>query len=84
MGVSPEMKWIEIGFESLFWKIKLRWQRAKLFFGPEWNNFSQACKLGIDDKCIFTNSAENMKFEVAVYHKDKSDDVYKEGKYPST
>ena len=80
IGLSPEMNWIEIGFEKLFWKMKLQWHRAGLLFGPEWNKFCKSCKLAIDDRCIFTTCTHEGQCKVAVYHKEKSKEVYKEGR----
>ncbi|WOH15091.1 hypothetical protein DCAR_0934628 [Daucus carota subsp. sativus] len=78
-GVDEETEWIKLGFKKYVWKIKLHWKRNRLLFGSQWNRFATASELRNGDKCILVGTADEERFEVAIFHKEQFHAVYKSG-----
>ena len=81
IGLDEESDWLKLGFKNYVWKIKLHWNRSRLLFGNEWNVFATASELKHGDKCILVGTAEEERFEAAIFHKEQFNAVYKSGNF---
>ncbi|KAK1361631.1 hypothetical protein POM88_046105 [Heracleum sosnowskyi] len=63
------MTWVEIGYKSLMWKIKLKWKNGTLIFYKGWYDFVKAGKLRNGDICVFQSTQHPQKFQVAVFER---------------
>ncbi|KAK1388622.1 hypothetical protein POM88_016800 [Heracleum sosnowskyi] len=66
------MTWLEIGFNFLKWKIKLRWKNGKVSFYKGWYDFARAGKLLHGDICVFQRIEHPQIFEVAIFARRNS------------
>ncbi|KAK1356507.1 hypothetical protein POM88_049763 [Heracleum sosnowskyi] len=68
-SLNDSMKWVEIGYKNLFWKIKIKWRDGTLLLHWKWYDFAKAGKLCCGDICVFQKTSHSQKFEVSVFEK---------------
>ncbi|KAK1363373.1 hypothetical protein POM88_038934 [Heracleum sosnowskyi] len=72
LRLNDTMTWLEIGFNFLKWKIKLRWKNGKVTFYKGWYDFARAEKLRHGDICVFQHTEHPQVFEVAIFARRNS------------
>ncbi|KAK1390082.1 hypothetical protein POM88_018260 [Heracleum sosnowskyi] len=72
LRLNDTMSWLEIGFNFLKWKIKLRWKNGKVTFYKGWYDFARAGKLRQGDICVFQHTGHSQVFEVAIFARRNS------------
>ncbi|KAK1380435.1 hypothetical protein POM88_027179 [Heracleum sosnowskyi] len=79
LALNDSMKWVEIGYNHLFWKIKLKWKNGKVWFNRKWNEFATAGELRHGDICVFQKTEQSQKFEVCVFEKKNMNNFNQKG-----
>lgn len=60
-------EWIELSFNTLKWRVYLKWEAGNVLFDSSWGTFVKEANLTEGDACVILQTGNALQFKVAVF-----------------